>query len=136
MPTYGEAQVAIENRLKQNWTDNDVLLRFENEGRREPGKPYIQTLIKELRTEEVGYAGNKILYRRFGLIWAQCFWPAKEGTKKARDVAQAVIDIYEGQQFSQIICREGNIDPSGDDGKGFWQVNAKIEFDHDFERTY
>lgn len=51
-------------------------------------------------------------------------------------MADKVLDIFEGQQFDGITCREGELEELGDDGEGFWQVNAKVYFDHDIERTY
>lgn len=136
MPTNAEVQKAIETRFRDNWPDQSVELRFENEARKKPTGKFIRLNIRNLRPIESGYSGGKILYRRPGIIWAQCFVPAKTGTQQARVMADDVADIFEGQQFSEITCNEAEVEEIGDDGEGFWQANAKIYFDHDFERTY
>ena len=136
MPTHSQVQIEVETRLQDNWSDPDVDLRFENEARKIPPGPFVRLTIRSGRSQEKGYAGNKILYRRPGIIWAQCFVPRQFGTQKARSIADAVLDIFEGQQFGGITCSEGEVQELGDDGKGFWQANAKIYFDHDIERSY
>lgn len=136
MPTYDAMQQAIETRFQSNWTDQSVELRFENEARKRPTGKFIRLNIRNLRATEEGYSGNNILYRRPGIIWAQCFVPRHEGTRQGRVMADQVLDIFEGQDFGGIRCGEGEVQELGDDGKGFWQVNAKIYFDHDQARSY
>ena len=135
MPTHAETQLAIETRFSTNWADQSVATRFENEARKRPVNSFIRLSIRNGRSNLVGIAGNKHLYRRPGIIFMQCFVPVKEGTQPARVMADAAVLIFEGQQFSSIICRESEIVEVGDDGKGFWQVNAKVFFDFDFEVT-
>lgn len=135
MPSYSAAQLAIETRFDANWSDQTVRTRYENELRKRPTDPFIRLSIRNLRSRLVGIAGNRHLYRRPGWISIQCFVPVKEGTQTARVMADAAIAIFEGQQFSSITCRESEMMEIGDDGKGFWQVNAKVFFDFDFEVT-
>jgi hypothetical protein len=129
------AALAIETRFKNQWTDDEVLLRFENDARKKPTGPYIHFFIRTGRAIEMGFSGNKILYRRQGWIVAQCFVLAKKGTQTCRVMADSVIAIFEGQQFSGVTFRESEVIEVGDD-RGFWQANAKVFFDHDFERSY
>lgn len=136
MSTHASAQLAIETRFSTLWPDQDVDTRFENEARKTPTGKYIQLHVRNLREEEVGFAAGKILYRRPGFIVAQCFQKAHEGTQEARVMADAVLAIFEGQSFNGITCNTAEVVELGDDGEGFWQVNAKIFFDHDFERSY
>lgn len=136
MPTEVEAQNAIESRLTAEWLDQDVELRFENDPRKLPTGSHIILHLRHVVTTEVGYSGNNILYRRFGMIVAQCFVEAKNGTKIARGLADAVLDVYEAKQFGSISCNQGEVVPVGDNKDGFWQCNAKIFYDHDFQRSY
>jgi len=136
MSTNAEAQLAIETRLNANWTDQGVELRFENEARKIPVGEHLRLSIRNLRPFEVGYSAGIVRYRRPGIIWVQCFVEAKTGTQRARVIADAVADIFEGQQFGEITCREAEQEELGDDGEGFWQVNCKIYFDHDYDRSY
>ncbi len=135
MPTHSVAQLAIETRFEANWIDNDVELRFENEARKQPEGPFIRLRIENLRSRLVGIAGNRHLYRRPGWISMQCFVVTKKGTQACGVMADAAIAIFEGQQFSSITCRESEVLRLGDDGKGFWQINAKVFFDYDFQVT-
>lgn len=136
MPTHAAVQLAIEDRMRTLWTDQSVDVRYENELRKRPAGNFIRLTVKSLRSREVGFGAGKILYRRPGIIWAQCFVPAKTGTQRARVMADAVIDIFEGKSFSGLTCDVSELSEIGNDGKGFWMVSAKIFFDHDFERSY
>ena len=136
MTTFAEAHLAIESRMHTLWTDQSVTIRYENEPRKLPSGDWIRLVVRNFRPSEQGYSANNILYRRPGMIVAQCFVQAKTGTTAARTIAEAVIDIFEGQKFDGVTCAEGEVEELGDDGEGFWQVNAKIYFDFDFERSY
>jgi hypothetical protein len=139
MPENAPAQLAIETRFGAQWTDDSVVLRYENDPRKKPTGPYIQLFIRSGRAVEMGFSGNKILYRRPGWIVAQCFILPKEGTQTCRIMADAVIAIFEGQQFSGITFRESEVVEIGINTaikSVFWQANAKVFFDHDFERSY
>ncbi len=136
MPTHAAAHLAIEDRMNTLWADESVDVRYENEARKIPTGDHIRLNVRGLRPIEVGYSGNKILYRRPGIIWAQCFVQAHTGTQRARVIADAVADVFESKQFGGITCNEAEVVELGDDKEGFWQVNAKIFFQHDFERTY
>jgi len=136
MSSHAETHLAIETRFDAQWADQSVAVRYENDARKRPTGPFIRLVIRNARASEVGYSGNKILYRRPGWIVAQCFVQAKEGTQAARVMADSVIAIFEGQQFSSITFRESEVVEVGDDVNGFWQVNAKVFFDFDFERSY
>jgi len=136
MATHAAAHLAIETRMNTLWADQSVDVRYENEARKVPTGDHIRLSVRNRQSFEAGYSGGKILYRRPGVIIAQCFVQAKKGTQQARVIADAVLDIFEGQQFSDITCNAAEVVELGDDGEGFWQVNAKVYFDHDFERTY
>lgn len=136
MPSFAAVQLSIETRFRDNWPDQSVDLRYENEARKLPTGKFIRLTVRSGRGVESGYAGNAILFRRPGIIWAQCFVPRHEGTQEARVMADQVLNIFEGQHFSGVECGEGEVQEVGDDGNGFWQVNAKIYFDHDTNRTY
>ncbi len=133
MPTHADVQLAIETRFNTLWTDQSVAVRYENDPRKRPTGSFIRLSIRNARSSEVGFAAMKSLYRRQGWIVAQCFVEAKKGTQPVRVIADAVIAIFEGQQFSDVTFRESEIAEVGDDGNGFWQVNAKVFFDFDFE---
>ncbi len=133
--THATAQIAIEDRLRIQWADDDVDLRYENDPRKKPLKSYVHLFVRSGRAVEMGFSSSRVLYRRPGWIVAQCFVEAKTGTQVCRAIADAVIAIYEGQTFSEIIFREGEVVEVGDEGNGFWQLNAKVYFDFDFERT-
>lgn len=133
MPTQAAVQLAIEDRLKTQWVDQSVLLRFEEDSRKKPSGPFIRLSIRNLRSLEKGISGNKILYRRPAFISMQCFVQVGTGTQAARVMVDAAIAIFEGQQFSGITCRESEVKNVGDDKKGFWQINAIVYFDFDEE---
>ena len=136
MPTYQEASVLIETRMDALWADQSILVRFENDPRKKPADKYVHLFVRNGREVEMGYAGNRVLYRRPGWINVQCFVLPHQGTKDLRAMSDAIADIFEGQQFSGITCTEAEVEELGDDGEGFYQFNVKIHFDHDYERPY
>ena len=136
MPTHAAVHLAIETRFNAQWADQSVSVRYENDPRKRPTGSWIRLSVRNEKAVEIGFNANKVLYRRPGRIVAQCFVSNKQGTQAARVMADAVIAIFEGQQFSSITCRESELTEVGDDGNGFWQVNAKVFFDFDFERSY
>jgi len=137
MATYAGVQLEIETRMEAQWADDDVTVRYENEARKLPTGKHIKFFIRSGLSNESGFAGGKILYRRPGWIIAQCFIQAKEATQQCRTIADAVVNIFEGQQFAGITFRESEIVEVGnlDGSNGFYQINAKVFFDFDFERT-
>ena len=134
MATYAGVQLEIETRRETLWVDDGVEVRYENEARKLPTGDHIQFFVRSGLSRETGFSGGKILYRRPGWIVAQCFVQAKKATQICRTIADAVIDIFEGQQFSGITFRESEVVEVGSN-EGFYQINAKVFFDFDFERT-
>lgn len=133
--THEAIHDAIETRFDANWAQTDVDVRYEEDPRKRPSGKFIRVTVRSLRSREVGYSGNKVLYRRPGFIIMQCFTQVGTGTRVARKMADDAIAIFEGQQFSGVSCNESELRELGQDGKGFWQVNALVHFDFDFERT-
>jgi len=139
MSENAPAQLAIETRFDAQWIDDGVAIRYENDARKKPPGPYIHFFVRTGRAIEMGFAGKKILYRRPGWIVAQCFILPRKGTQACMVMADAVIAIFEGQQFSGITFRESEIVQVGISStskEAFWQANAKVFFDHDFERSF
>ena len=135
MPTSAAVQLAIENRFETQWADDDVSLRFEEDPRKKPTGSFIRLSVRGLRSQEKGFSGAKILYRRPAFISMQCFVQVGDGTQLARVMADAAVAIFEGQTFSDISCGESEIREVGDDKEGFWQVNAIVYYDFDEEIT-
>ena len=133
--THGQVLSLIEHRLRTNWADDEVDVVFEQDRQKRSTGLFIRASVRSLRSIEVGYNGGSILYRRPGWISMQCFVEVGNGTRRARDIADDAIAIFEGQQFSGVTCRESEMQELGDDGKGYWQCNAKVFFDFDYERN-
>jgi hypothetical protein len=133
MPTNSQVLTSIESRFDSNWDDDSVEVRYEQDRRKRPSINFIRLTVRTLGTQEMGIAGSKILYRRQSSIVMQCFTIVGNGTKLAKDIADRAVAIFEGKQFAEITCRESSIRELGDDGKGFYQVNATVFFDFDLE---
>lgn len=140
MTTEVEVQTAIETRLRDQWPTlwdetEKVAIVYENTGQEEPQVPYLKFFIRHGPTQEQGYGGGRILYRRFGAIVVQCFTSLGSGVLLARKIAAMIGRIFEGQKFSGVTCREAAMTEVGPNQEGEYQVNVRVEFDYDQERV-
>lgn len=134
-----QAQIAIESRLKEQWpllwlSAEKVTLVYENLGGEEPQLPYLKIYIREAGSEEKGYNGNKILYRRFGTIIGQCFVALGATATLPRQIGDTFRKVFEGRQFGGVTCREGDLITVGATSEGKYQVNSRVYYDFDEER--
>lgn len=132
--TYVVAQNHIESRFKANWpTSVKALLCAENIGKLKPYPPYVRLTIRHAASEQKSIGGGFILYRRDGIVIAQCFSEVRKGVKPARLLADTFVAIFEGQQFGTspvITCRESAVNEIGV-SNDMYQVNASVMFDWD-----
>lgn len=77
--------------------------------------------------------------RTRGFIYLQLFTPENDGTKKAREAAQKLAEIFEHKVFAgpagQFTFRAVNWTTVGREPGGFYQFNATCEFWHDEPAT-
>lgn len=73
--------------------------------------------------------------RTLGIVYLQLFTPENEGTKKAREAAQKLAEIFEHKSpagaAGAFTFRAVNLTPVGREPGGFYQFNATCEFWHD-----
>lgn len=111
-----------------------VPVGFENRPFDQPdGAPWARFFVRESdrRNATVTTAEQRTL----GIAYLQIFLPEGTGTKKARECADKMIEIFENQHVADgagdFIFRTVNLTTVGRDPAGFYQMNATVEFQHD-----
>ncbi len=135
------AIAAIRARAESLWPgiESVVPLAFPNEAFERPtsdqGAPLPFVAI-EIRWNgggfmSIGAPGNN-LSRRQGSIWAFAFIPQGSGEGVAHHLASEAAEMFEGQDFSGVVC--GGMEPGGpvdsEDGAYYGQT-AAVPFDFD-----
>jgi hypothetical protein len=142
---------AIETRLKQNfdtvWASQPpVKLLFSNTKPKSPVPPYGKVFVAFAQgVDGEAFGGNRIDYRKLGLITVQIFTENGIGEKQGRSIGGVVKQIFQGQQFATvgehpivITCREYELTTVGVDPKDstLYQHNARVPFDYHESTTY
>jgi len=79
----------------------------------------------------VGSPGDN-KYRRTGLITAQIFAKEKAAALDALAKGDAIVSLFQGKsRFEGVIFSNVRLKEVGPDGKGWFQVNVKIDFQFD-----
>lgn len=65
---------------------------------------------------------------REGIATLQIFTPLNVGPRVASKIADAYLDILENKEFGNIFTYAGSTTRIGDDGRGWYQLNADITF--------
>lgn len=142
---------AIETRLKTNfdsiWASQPaVKLVFANTKGKQPTPPYGRVFIAfDAGVDGEAYAGNRIDYRKLGLITVQIFTDIGIGEKQGKVIGGVVKQIFQGQQFATggekpiiVTCREYELTTVGVDREDptLYQFNARVPFDYHESTTY
>lgn len=138
--SYDLAVTAIQQRFEALWvaTEPTVPICFENEAFNPP-KPRAEWIM--LRVDwtggdfiTIGAPGNNVT-RRLGHIWVHAFIPSGTGgVTRAHKMASEAGTIFEGQDFSGVVC-EGAMPggPAGSEDGAYYGQSVAIPFYYDEE---
>lgn len=138
--TIEQAVDAMYGHLTTGWNNlpSPPTLLYEDRGQEIPGTD-VAWARAEVRHNEGGQAtlGEKgyRTFERIGFVTVQIFTPLNQGRAQSDKLAQAVIDIFEGETAGNgaIWFRRVRANEVGRDG-GWFQINVLAEFEYDQQR--
>ena len=121
--SFGNERLAIENRFKSHWSATTVA--WENVSFDIPNNT--EWVRFTILNGSSAYRAINNLKRHTGLIVVQIFAPRDTGTSTIRKYADIVTSIFDGKEFSDVVCDVANIETVGTDD--IWhQVNVTIPY--------
>ena len=124
------AVAAIRQRLDAGWIATPVV----HEGRAPAPNADEAFLLCEVAPSPAAFASigtpDARLVRRPGAILVHVFVPLSEADPDAaaRVHAVSVAQLYEGAEFSGVVCRAATVGTGGESGGAFWRVTVTIPF--------
>lgn len=127
--SYSAELIAIESRFNSQWADRTPVAYGNLPYAPIVGTAYVRLIVLTGRALQASM-GAAPLYRHPGVIDVSVFIPEGSATKPALDLADAVVAIFRGAQFSGILCRPADVRNLGVVG-GWFQVNVSIPYHRD-----
>lgn len=135
MAHWDAARIAIEKRLKDNWTTTPIRYWSSGVPFEIPTTAYIALQIEEFDATQITLGNNAQTHRYFGIITIQVLVPERQGAKAASGYCDTLDDLFRRAQFSQgnsgvITCRTPQVRVVGVD-QGWYQLNLSIDYHRD-----
>lgn len=134
MATLVDAEQAILARFLANWTGTAASrVLFQNEGSSAVDSvlsPWVRLSIVELSSQQqtLGAVGTR-KFRRVCQVAVQVMVPVNAGARLAKQLAEQVRTVFEGQQFNELYFYDASVSPSVPEQK--WlvtTVRTRFEF--------
>lgn len=131
-----EAFDVVAERIGDLWNLTPVV--FENEDYQLPDVPtdflYIEVFGDFYDQASIG-AGDRDdnLWREGGQVYLHVMTPNNTGSRKAREIAKAAVDLFRGQDINGVHFRDASIG-AGDPGRTFanyWAMTGTVNFERD-----
>lgn len=128
---FYSATQAIRDQFRVQWAalSNGYPVVYENQKTDDAPTPdsdiWARLTVRRGEKTLVGIASNR-RWRQPGYIYVDLFCKHGIGTKALEDLADDVLGIFQGQEFSGIVCR-GTSCESLDDGT-WYQISCRTEF--------
>lgn len=120
-------QEAINNSFSQRmntWTETDIA--WDNmDYVPTVGTEWIRCTLLPSLTENNELGTSKIHY---GIFWIQIFTPENTGTGRAYELAEMLDAIFSNQTFDDIVCYASDVQRTGDEGHGWFQLNLRVNY--------
>lgn len=137
MTQLAAANEAMMQLFVDVWTPSGIAYTLDNETYDPPDNAaWARFSIRTNASTQdtLGAVGNR-KYERSGSCFVQIFVLSNTGTEQSRELAQRIIDGFEGARIAGTTIRFNDVIPSevGPDGKWF-QTNVEINFVFDETR--
>jgi len=111
------------------WNDETVIVWGDDNQYQPDSDPWVRfnILHNDGLQATIGSPGNN-RFDRFGVITVQIFVRQGDYGIKARELATKALKLYEGVQDNDIIYSNAFVREVGNDGRGWQQINALINF--------
>jgi len=130
MTTLVEANEAMAQRFADTWQPTGWEFALENEAFEPGDDPWARftSRIAASTQETLGQVGCR-KFERSGSLFVQIFEVADKGTNRSKQLAQTVVDGFEGQRITGTTIRFNDVIPreTGPDGK-WYQTTVEINF--------
>lgn len=130
--TLNEARVAVQSRLLNNLPAAvGARVVLDNEDRKDLVAPWLRATVRHTaRTPStLGVQGNR-RFRSSASLFVQVYTEVNTGLKSADDLAQAILDLFEGESFDGVSFTAGIPRETGPSGK-YDQTVVELPFDYD-----
>lgn len=127
--TFQAQQIAIEQRLRDNWSTTPV--EYPN-SEFEPTNddPFVRLSVINGPANQVDWGKSTNTFRHFGVIVCQIFVPINVGSGLAYSYADSLAAIWRTARFGGITCLAPSITEVGETGSWF-QLNVSVDFRRD-----
>lgn len=135
MSQFEALRQELTNRFKTGFVDGPnpfVPVAYENAAFTQPATTWARFSIVEGDRDNLGIGNNET--RTVGILYLQIFSAPDGGTKKAREAADKLADIFDNQTFAWngnqngVIMRRVSLQTIGKTQEGWYQQNASIPF--------
>ena len=121
--SFNNERLAIEDRFEEHWKDTSIAwpnVAFD--------MPNNEDWVKiTILNGSSSYRAINNSKRHTGIIVVQLFTPIDSGTSIIRKHADTVVSIFDGKQFSDVVCDVASIETVGTND--IWhQVNVTIPY--------
>ena len=124
MATLSQIQHAFEKRLKDNYLSTPIA--WDNVSFSPPSSGgWIRPTLLPVATKNASLGLSK---RYSGIFWIQVFAPLLSGSKLAYEIAEELEVLFSNKQFDEVVCYASEITRTGNEGKGWFQLNVKVHF--------
>lgn len=109
----GQFPIALDN---QKFDKPDTLQKWAR----------LNIQFNEGSQHSLGKTGNR-KFHRSGLIIVQVFTPSNKGTNDNDELAEGIVNLFDGEHIQDFWMYDGRVRTVGSDGE-YYQQNAVIEF--------
>lgn len=122
----------MRSKFSTGWA-NTYPVAYDNDDKfKTPNSPWVRFNIQHNTGNQASIGSPSSNYfRREGIIFASCFTKAEGGNKTALEMADDVINIFQGQDADGIHYYNCSVREIGQDQQGWYQVNCLISFRYD-----
>lgn len=125
MAEFAATARSIEEHFRAMYTATPV--EWENAAPfKSSGARFVRFVVKEAGRKQVALPGPRDT-RIVGVVMAQILVPRNEGTRTARDIADAIAGIFDGQMVGEAQFRRAEAVPIGPTDE-WWQMNVSVPF--------
>ena len=130
------AYEAVRNHLEANWTDTPLV--FENEEWPLPRNTNTFVFVEIFGDsyEQISIGADPQTtnqWREYGQVLVHVLVPGGEGTRKAREHAKTIVDLFRGRDIGGLRFRDASIgagEPGDRDGN-YFRMTASLEWERD-----
>lgn len=133
MTTYIEAVTSMQGFFNTGWDSATPIVWGEDDATPTPSE---QAWVRFNITHNDGGQAtmgspNSNRFRHFGIITVQVFYPQGNFGIEARNLANNVLELYQGAEQDGIYYYDVRANEIGNDSFGWYQINVVIEFRYD-----